>query len=97
MNLLAILFALPFVISEQNPELEISIEQVKIVTDTVHDKLEAHSRVKRQFQTSVTSKIPDLSGIEQGCKTTGYETREREICEEITERICLVSEKIILS
>ena len=50
-------------------------------------------RVKRQFQTSVTSKLPDLSGIEQGCKTTGYETREREICEEIEERICLVSFK----
>ena len=48
-------------------------------------------RVKRQFQASFNRKIPDLSGIEQGCKTTGYETREREICEEIEERICLVS------
>ena len=48
------------------------------------------SRVKRQFLASFNRKVPDLSGIEQGCKTTGYETREREICEEIEERICLV-------
>ena len=95
MNLLTILCIFPYVISEQNPanELEISIEQVKIVTDTVHDKLEPHRRVKRQFQTKFDRKIPDLSGIEQGCKTTGYETREREICEEIQERVCVVNKE----
>ena len=71
---------------------------VLVLSDTVLEEDEisvAESpsliRVKRQFQTSFNRKIPDLSGIEQGCKTTGYETREREICEEIEERICLVS------
>ena len=47
-------------------------------------------RDKRQIQTKVERTSPDLSGIQQGCRIEGYETREREICEEITERVCLV-------
>ena len=48
------------------------------------------NRDKRQIQTKVERTSPDLSGIQQGCRIEGYETREREICEEITERVCLV-------
>jgi len=47
------------------------------------------TRDKRQIQTKVERTSPDLSGIQQGCRIEGYETREREICEEITERVCL--------
>lgn len=43
---------------------------------------QAGRRHKRQI------KIPDLTGINQGCATTGYETREREVCEEVTEKVC---------
>merc|ERR1719150_514059 len=46
-------------------------------------------RDKRQIQTGFNRKVPDLSDIQQGCEIQGYETREREICEEIVERICL--------
>ena len=49
-------------------------------------------RDKRQIQTGFNRKVPDLSDIQQGCEIQGYETREREICEEIVERICLVGE-----
>ena len=48
-------------------------------------------RDKRQIQTGFNREVPDLSDIRQGCEIQGYETREREICEEIVERICLVS------
>ena len=47
-------------------------------------------RDKRQIQTGFNREVPDLSDIRQGCEIQGYETREREICEEIVERICLV-------
>ena len=43
-----------------------------------------------QFQTKVTRKIADISGIKQGCETTGYEMRTRELCEEVTDRVCTV-------
>lgn len=47
-------------------------------------------RTKRQaFQTKFNRKIPDLTGINQGCRTTGYETRDREVCEEVVERVCV--------
>ena len=36
-------------------------------------------------------KIPDLSGIQQGCQTTGFQTRERQVCEDVVERVCSVS------
>ena len=49
------------------------------------------AREKRQIQTGFSRQVPDLSDIKQGCEIQGYETREREICEEIVERICLVS------
>ena len=85
-----LLVLLTCVVMSQEDELPVSgnVEESIILEDGP-----SLIRVKRQFQTSVTSKLPDLSGIEQGCKTTGYETREREICEEIEERICLVSIK----
>merc|ERR1712083_287039 len=38
--------------------------------------------------TGFSRKIPDLGGIKQGCQTTGYETRQREVCEEVTEKVC---------
>jgi len=41
-----------------------------------------------QVQTGFKRKIADISGIKQGCETTGYEERTREICEEVTDRIC---------
>ena len=50
----------------------------------------AGGRGKRQIQTGFNRKAPDLSDIQQGCKIVDYEDREREICEEIVERICLV-------
>ena len=46
-------------------------------------------REKRQIQTGFKRTTPDLD-VQQGCKIEGYEKREREICEEIVERICLV-------
>ena len=75
--------------SESESEVKIVVDDITVAADSVQTSLK---RVKRQFQTKVDRKIPDLSGIEQGCKTTGYETREREICEEIVERVCLVNE-----
>ena len=45
-----------------------------------------------QIQTGFKRTKPfDLSGIEQGCKTTGFQERIREICEEVTDRVCTVS------
>ena len=80
------------VVMSQEDELELPVSG-NVEESIILEDGPSLIRVKRQFQTSVTSKLPDLSGIEQGCKTTGYETREREICEEIEERICLVSFK----
>ena len=55
-------------------------------------------RTKRQaFQTKFNRKIPDLTGINQGCRTTGYETRDREVCEEVVERVCVVRQNILTS
>ena len=51
----------------------------------------AGGRGKRQIQTKFNRKTPDLD-VQQGCEITGYQTQEREICEEIVERICLVRE-----
>ena len=61
-----------------DPDLQIRFPQDGAVRD------------KRQIQTGFNRKVPDLSDIQQGCEIQGYETREREICEEIVERICLV-------
>ena len=46
-------------------------------------------RVKRQF----TTKIDARTGkpVKTGCKIEGYQTKEREVCEEIVERICEVT------
>lgn len=63
-----------------DPELQIRFPQ------------DVGGRDKRQIQTGFSRKVPDLSDIQQGCEIQGYETREREICEEIVERICLVGE-----
>ena len=46
-------------------------------------------RDKRQIQTSFNRRAPDRD-VQQGCEITGYQTAEREICEEIVERICMV-------
>ena len=49
-------------------------------------------RVKRQF----TTKIDARTGkpVKTGCKIEGYQTKEREVCEEIVERICEVDNHI---
>lgn len=44
-----------------------------------------------QIQTGFKRKIADvLSGVQQGCETTGYEERTRELCEEVVDRVCEV-------
>ena len=72
----------------------IAAEELLDGNDTT--KVKELFRDKRQIQTKVERTSPDLSGIQQGCRIEGYETREREICEEITERVCLVRLQIIV-
>jgi hypothetical protein len=43
-----------------------------------------------QVQTGFKRTVADISGIKQGCVTTGYEKRTRELCEEVTDRVCTV-------
>ena len=51
----------------------------------------AAGRDKRQIQTSFNRRAPGRD-VQQGCEITGYQTAEREICEEIVERICMVGQ-----
>ena len=73
--------------------LDDSIESdlVDIIEEVIDEDLEASldavTRVKRQFTTSVSR---SNSGVKTGCTINGFETREREVCEEIVERICTV-------
>ena len=55
----------------------------------------AAGRDKRQIQTSFNRRAPGRD-VQQGCEITGYQTAEREICEEIVERICMVGKLNIL-
>ena len=59
----------------------------EVIEDDLEASLEAVTRVKRQFTTSVSR---SNSGVKTGCTINGFETREREVCEEIVERICTV-------
>ena len=59
----------------------------EVIDEDLKASLDAVTRVKRQFTTSVSR---SNSGVKTGCTINGFETREREVCEEIVERICTV-------
>ena len=61
----------------------------EVIDEDIEASLDAVTRVKRQFTTSVSR---SNSGVKTGCTINGFETREREVCEEIVERICTVRE-----
>ena len=63
-----------------------------IIENDVQASLEAVTRVKRQFVTSVST---SSSGQKTGCTFEGFQNRTREVCEEIVERICTVSWHLI--